>query len=641
MVSQNYVARNGDTYTFLTDDEQDIEREIRQQPVDSAQITNSIGQIIFGDLYMSKKFKYGKYDFAYDQYIDETSIGSLTGGMKLRVVTVASDMASQGDQALIMKSNVDNEAIIVLSDRYPYFEDLENAAKIRKYVKSRNISALPEVIQHIIRGKQQQASFYEKNARDHISLAIQEGKAFVHGETVDIKTSSVKDKFETALSNLVEGVYSKLGYIKHNFDSDDELFKIISDSKSMMSLGGTTGVYNKDAVDEIDQYLELQKIKMLPTSMGDLQRRFSNIPYGWREIDIAAAVVSLIAIQKYFIKYNGNTVQPSDKHLVDYLRRKSEIDKAIVTPKVAPPTALITKARDILKDYFNTMDVPSDVDGLIDYIIDSLSTERDRLQNLLFKEYSDKNYPDKSNVEKGVTLLDEILIQKKDNIALLKKLSEKEDDLLDLHDDLEEVNSFFKNQRTIYDSADVLVADMVKEKDYLQAEREANQTLATISGILKMDKPYRRISELPGLIQIVQNKYGQLLDLKRQEVNSDIQAAMAEIHQNADMLRQKDIVEKADEALVAKRDAASKTNNLTSLDAMKIQIANIKQQYLKALIVVKPDPIGPEPKSTMLNRSAICHVATLKSESDIDEYVNDIRQKLIDELNGNDVLHII
>ena len=24
LVSQNYVARNGDTYTFLTDDEQDI-----------------------------------------------------------------------------------------------------------------------------------------------------------------------------------------------------------------------------------------------------------------------------------------------------------------------------------------------------------------------------------------------------------------------------------------------------------------------------------------------------------------------------------------------------------------------------------------------------------------------------------------
>ena len=641
LVSQNYVARNGDTYTFLTDDEQDIEREIRNTPVDSAQITNSIGQIIFGDLYMSKKFKYGKYDFAYDQYIDETSIGSLTGGMKLRVVTVASDMASQGDQVLIMKSNVDNEAIIVLSDRYPYFEDLENAAKIRKYVKSRNISALPEAIQHIIRGKQQQASFYEKNARDHISLAIQEGKAFVHGETVDIKTSSVKDKFETALSNLVEGVYSKLGYIKHNFDSDDELYKIISDSANMMSLGGTTGVYNKEAVDEIDQYLELQSMKMLPTSMGDIQRRFSGIPYGWREIDIAAAIVSLISVQKVAVTYNGNTIQPSDKHLVDYLRRKSEIDKTIVARRTKLSDTLINNSRSFLKEFFNDMSVPTDEDGLIAYVIDKFTEERDGLQDLLNKEYSGKEYPDKSVVENGVKLCNNLLAQKKDNTALLTTMLNKEDDFLDLGEDMTDVRSFFKNQRTIYDSADILVASMVKEKDYLQAEKDAIKTISDISSILKQQKPYRRISELPEMMQKVQNKYDQLLDLKRQEVNSDIQAAMAEIHQNADMLRQKDIVERADDALITKRTEAANTKDLTSLDAMKTRVANIKQQYLKALIVVEPDSSGTEPSSVMLNRSAICHVATLKSESDIDEYVNDIRQKLIEELNGNDVLHII
>lgn len=58
LVSQNYVARNSDSYTFLTDDEQDIEREIRKTPVDSAMIVQSIAQLIFGDIYISKKFKY-------------------------------------------------------------------------------------------------------------------------------------------------------------------------------------------------------------------------------------------------------------------------------------------------------------------------------------------------------------------------------------------------------------------------------------------------------------------------------------------------------------------------------------------------------------------------------------------------------
>ena len=148
LVSQNYVARNGDTYTFLTDDEQDIERDIRNMPVDSATIVQSISQIIFGDLYISKKFKYGKYDFPYDQIIDETTIGQITGAVRLRILTVASDLYNAGEQALLMRSNVDNEAILVLSDKYPYFDELESAAKIRKYVKSRNVAQLPEAIQH-------------------------------------------------------------------------------------------------------------------------------------------------------------------------------------------------------------------------------------------------------------------------------------------------------------------------------------------------------------------------------------------------------------------------------------------------------------------------------------------------------------
>lgn len=37
LVSQNYVSRAGNTYTFLTDDEQDIAREIRNTPL-TAQI---------------------------------------------------------------------------------------------------------------------------------------------------------------------------------------------------------------------------------------------------------------------------------------------------------------------------------------------------------------------------------------------------------------------------------------------------------------------------------------------------------------------------------------------------------------------------------------------------------------------------
>ena len=636
LVSQNYVARNGDTYTFLTDDEQDIERDIRNTPIDSAAIVQSIAQIVFGDIYLSKKFKYDKYDFPYDRFVDETPIGQLTGAIRLRILTVASDMYNKGEQALLMKSGVDNEAILVLSDQYPYFDDLENAAKIRKYVKTRNVAQLPEAIQHIIRGKQQQASSYEKTAKEHISSAILEAKVYVAGEYSEIKTSSVRDKIENALSNLVESVYSKLGYIKHNFESDTELLQILTNPNKQFTLDGGTAVYNPEAVEEVEQYLELQNMKLLPTSMGDIQRRFSSIPYGWREIDIAAVICSLISIQKAAIQYGGNMIQPTDRHLPDYLRRKTEIDKTIVKKRNIVDPALIKKSREFLKEYFNTMDLPSDEDGLIVYVLDSFTAERDIFQSLLTTHYASANYPDKALVEAGIKLCNELLSHKKDNTALLKKMVSMEDDFLDLSEDMADVNAFFKNQKTIFDRATALLNSLSSEKEYLQAEQEATSALAQINAIIHMPKPYKKIAELPNLMQTVRNIYNQLLELKKQDVISEIQAAMGEIHQTAE-LDQKDIVTKADAALTAKKKAVSEAETLTQLDAMKIQIANIRQQYLKALVVVS----APNVDTITASRSSICYSIKLENEADVDKYVADIKKKLMGMIKGHDVLHII
>lgn len=52
--AQNYVARNGDNYSFLTDEEQDIAIDIRNTSVDSATIVQNIGQTIFSEIYPSK-----------------------------------------------------------------------------------------------------------------------------------------------------------------------------------------------------------------------------------------------------------------------------------------------------------------------------------------------------------------------------------------------------------------------------------------------------------------------------------------------------------------------------------------------------------------------------------------------------------
>lgn len=637
LVSQNYVSRSGDTYTFLTDDEQDIAREIQHTPVDSAMVTQAVSNIIFGDLYQNKKLKYGKYDFPYDRMVDETTIGQPTGAVRLHFITVASDNYSTDDSGLLMKSGAENEAIIVLSENQPYFKEIEDAMKIRKYVKSKNVAQLPETIQAIIRERQQQASAHEKAGKELIVTAISEGRIYVAGDKLTLKQSGIKDRIDYALTVLIESVYSKLGYIRKNYDSDADLLEILAGENKQLSLAGVASP-NAEAVKEVLQYLEMQQVKQLPTSMGDIQKRFSAIPYGWREIDIAAVVAELIVNQKIAVKYGGSVIQPGDKKLPDYLRRKTEIDKALVSLRQKIDPRLIKQSRTFLGEYFNVgiAEIPSGENELIAYVIDRFTEEKNRFSELLSKEYSSRNYPGKKVTEEGVRLCTELLSQKKDNTALLRKLMEMQDDFLDHSEDMADIWDFFRLQKSQFDNAEKLLRDISDEKEYFQTEDDANRSMARIREILAMPKPYPYISELPEKMQQIEDVHEKLLDEKREEVYAEIYAAMGEIHQTAS-IQQSDLVERADYALQQKKTAAETAKKLTTLDAMKIQIGSIRQQYLQKLVVEEK----PEVKTVTMGRSTICHTIKLESEADVDRYVAQIKKKLMEALDGSDVLHII
>ena len=133
-----------------------------------------IAQIVYGDIYTSKKFRYGKDDFSFDQMVDGVTVGAVTGGMKLRFLTVATDSIEKSDMRLMTESS--GQAIVVLGDT-PYYESLENAMKIRKYVKQRNVSQLPKSVQDIIRDQQDEANTYDLTAMDALRKAI-EGAEF-------------------------------------------------------------------------------------------------------------------------------------------------------------------------------------------------------------------------------------------------------------------------------------------------------------------------------------------------------------------------------------------------------------------------------------------------------------------------------
>ena len=587
-----------------------------------------------------------------DTYVDETLNGASAGGMRLRIVTVASDLYGVDTQRLILESQVNNAAIVVLSADTPYFDELEQAMKIRKYVKQRNVSQMPESIQRIIRDRNDEARKLESHARAFIEKAIVEGKFYVHGEILDLKSGSAKEKLDEAMKNLVESVYSKLNMVKQFVDSDAGILEILNSTHEEFGFTGT-GANNEDALNEISQWLELQNQKMLTTSMGDVQRRYQAIPYGWKEIDIAALIARLIVQQKIQINYGGAVVGKEERRLVDFLRKKTEIDRAIVVRRIAPSEELIRKSINFLRDYLGAMDIPSDEDGLIRFVLSTFETKRSHYQKLLDDFYTKESYPEKETVTAARDLMNDVLSQRKDNVALLKWMLQKQDDLLDSAEDMGDVEMFFKTQWTVFANAKNRLANILKEKDYFATDIDTLNFINTMSTILAMPKPYSRIGELPELGQKVKNAYDGLLDMKREEVVENIRQCMQDVHQLAsEAWDAGKLLHQADDYFVCKREAAKVSTSLTELDAMITQLLSYKDAICRRMEVMSvshqqealnPTPATPAPKPPKImtvRRYDLCSVKRLQSKEDIDKYVEAIREKLMKTLESCDGVQI-
>lgn len=631
--SQNYIDRRGDTYIFLTDEEQDIARDIANTTVDTAKIVERIGNMIFGDIYTQKKYRYGKYDFPFDEMVDSTSIGAVTGGMTLRFLTVAADATDKQELRLMTESK--GAAIVVLADT-PYYESLENAMKIRKYVKQRNVNQLAKSVQDIIRDQQDEAGKYETSAKEQLEKAISGAEFYVDGEHIEIKSGTPVSKIDQALEYLVAHVYSELDLITKNAETDADVIEILRGTNPQME--GTED--NRDAAAKVEEYLEMQSMKKLPTSMDDIQTRYQKIPYGWREIDIAAVVALLIYQQKVTIKYGGTQIRPDNSKLPDMLRKKTERGKAMISMKQSASAQKMKAAKEIMREYFDIMDVPDDQDALVKQILEKF-TEQKALYEELNRRYEGHNYPDHDKVRAAIKLMDDVLSQQKDDIALIDRLVADETDLFDSKEDMQPVEAFFKNQVTVFDAAVKMDSDLRNDLPYIQKDEETNTALNQIRKITMVNGSnpavYKQIPELNALMDKVRAGHNKLLEAKRAELLEIVRQCLAEIHQaGGEGGEFKNAIERADNYFTQMKNQIATTKTIVLLDGMTTQMWNYKDDTVAAIESAKKPkkPVKPvptdQPKKHIKNyyRQAIFKQATLESQDDVDAYVERMRSYL-------------
>lgn len=517
LIGQTLIQKNGDYYLFLTDDEQDINREIKQMNIDEDIIKRELANYIFQDLYEDKRFNYDKvYSFAFNQKMDEKNYGNQTSSIGLHILSPLSDNYQKSDQEMMMMTSGSSEMVIKLGGNEAYVEEIEEALKIEEFRKKKNITQLPENIQNILNNKQAEVRERRRRVRELLDDAIKNGSFFVNGDKMDSKGSSVKEKINFAFKQLVDNVYTKLGYIKEHMENERQLIAVLSSTNDQLSLDNTIASKpNELAKQEVYEFIDMQDQTQRQNRVKLVYERFQDKPFGWKQLDIAGLLAELLKEQRIRIRYNAEYLEPEvdTNKLMTVFGKASESDKGLLFKRVKVDGALIQTAKRVCREVFNTTDLADDEDGLIKDIRILISKQIDEINSYKVR-YEGRKYPGMSLLDKGLEHFTQF-DQKIDNATFFTKLTELEEDLIDWEEDVVYVKSFFDtNQKEIFDQGLAGLKQYEENKAYLSGAI-VTEAMTSLESIIQNPIPYREIKEIPELVYELEKQITYILSEKK------------------------------------------------------------------------------------------------------------------------------
>ena len=171
---QTLVNRNGEDYFFLTNEERDISREIKNVDLGSGEETKLLGELIFDEVLSSlRKYRYpenGK-DFGISRLCDLHPYGNRSeGDLVISVVTPLSDEYDAfGEARCITQSTADEgQAFIRLDDDKALARELRIYLQTDKFIKRKNDGTATPTTLKILRERQE-----ENREREDVKFIIE------------------------------------------------------------------------------------------------------------------------------------------------------------------------------------------------------------------------------------------------------------------------------------------------------------------------------------------------------------------------------------------------------------------------------------------------------------------------------------
>ena len=671
LVRQTLVQKNGDIYVFLTDEEQEINRAIESQNVDSGKVIAKVSEMIFDGLYDEKKYRYpafnGRYAFAFNQIVDEKPYkANQNNDITLKILTPNSDERSDETTMRIL-SGQSSCVLVVLPDDRAFLDEIRSALQIEKFIRYDATNTVTK-FESIKEAKKVEMRERNAAAKLFLSESLKNADIYVNGDKVQTNSKEISTRINEALGKLVASVYHKLSYIDTAM-SETDIRSMFKNNGQQLTLDGTKTTKNELALHDVNDYIALNTQRHMKTSMKSILERFLKAPYGFVEADVQWLVAKLFKDGEIAMFVNNEAVtllSKSEEEIIRYLTRKEFNEKLMTEKRVKANEKQKKSVREVMKELFNVTSASDDDDAIMKSFLGYASNLKNDLEKLEIHYSTQPAYPGKQVVVSGKKLMAEVLQMKYSN-EFFTGVDRKKDDYLDFAEDYEPLKKFFAGeQKEIFDKALNLMKIYDDSKTFI-VDSQIEAVVSDIKAILKKTAPYGEIFKLPDLLNSFINLYGKLLSDMQKPIDAAIDEARKRVFEELEGKKCHDkLVNKFVDLFREIHEKAIHCNNVATLQNIKIEADTLKVRCLneinkeEAKIITEEQaaknvgdnetgdtdtpavPVQPVKKKKTVSIKSINNAATwqIESEEDIKRYLAELEKKLINTLEDDTVVNI-
>ncbi len=307
---QTYIQRNGDVYSYLTDEEKDVEQEIKNTVVEHADVSAELEKIVFDHVIKQRKIRYDEngQDYPFSRKLDDRLHGR-EYELAIHVISPFHENA-ESESILRMQSMGRDELLILMPADERLVRDILMYKRTEKYIRQNISITQQEAVKRILTDKGFQNRERYAELQQRVQSLMGKAKLFVAGADIEIGSEDAQTRVLRGFHELISRAYPNLRMLRGITYTENDIAKCLKHSQQ--GLFGNDATSLAESEQELLAFIQSNNPGWRAYHAENLLEKFERKPYGWYYAAVLCTLANLCARGKVEVRADGNLLEEDE-----------------------------------------------------------------------------------------------------------------------------------------------------------------------------------------------------------------------------------------------------------------------------------------------------------------------------------------